>query len=85
MCISHHLEPLLIVVDCQPLLKVVDCRMVIHRLLDDDQFDMDGFQLMLQLTPTLHSVNAHGNIFNESKLIIICDQFYKNQLKWHNT
>ena len=56
MCISHHVEPLLI---------VLDCRIVIHGLLDDDQFDMDNFQLTLQLTPTLHSVSAHGNTFNE--------------------
>ena len=52
MCISHHLEP---------LLKVVDCRIVIHGLLDDDQFDMD------QPSPTLHSVSPCDNIFNESK------------------
>ena len=52
MCISHYLEP---------LLTVVDCRIVIHGLLDDDQFDMD------QPSPTLHSVSRHGNIINESK------------------
>ena len=48
----YHVEPLLI---------VVDCRIVIHGLLDDDQFDMD------RPTPILHSVSAHGDIFYESK------------------